>query len=89
MLCAIARNLDQTQVDEIQDLESELGLTLVAFACRAVDPAREARLKQIEAEMGPMLVVPPAAPDEGELERIRTVERRLGLALVAVSPEQS
>jgi microsomal dipeptidase-like Zn-dependent dipeptidase len=85
LLCAIARNLDDEQLDAIKGLESDLGLTIVAFACRQVDPAREERLRQIEAELGPALTVPPARPDDLQLTRIRETEERLGLSLVAVA----
>ena len=84
MLCSIAPRLDERQLDEIKALEHELGLTIVAFACRAVDPAREERLRKIEAELGPVLVVPPADPSEEQLEKIRRLEKAFGLALVAV-----
>ena len=85
MVCEIARGLAETQLDEIQRLERETGLTVVAFACRTLDPAREERLKAIQAEIGPLLSVPPASPDDGQLGRIRELEEGLGLSLVAVS----
>ena len=84
MLCAIARNLEEQKLDEIRDLERDLGLTLVAFTCRSVDPAREERLRKIEAELGPVLLAPPAQPDDEQLDRIRETEQRLGLSLVAL-----
>lgn len=84
MLCAIARNLDDDQLDAIKGLESDLGVTIVAFACREIDPAREERLRQIEAALGPVLTVPPAQPDDVQLTRIRETEQRIGLSLVAV-----
>jgi len=84
MVCEIARGLDPTQIDEIKRLERETGLTVVAFACRSLDPAREERLKAMQAELGPPLAVPPASPDDGQLGRIRDLEESLGLSLVAV-----
>jgi hypothetical protein len=39
MLCSIARKLDEPQLAEIQALERDLGLTIVAFACGKVDPS--------------------------------------------------
>jgi hypothetical protein len=84
MVCDIARGLEQTQLDEIQRLERETGLTMVAFSCRSLDPAREERLKAIQDELGPPLRVPPAAPDDVQLRRIRELEESLGLSLVAV-----
>ena len=84
MVCEIARGLEPATLDEIQRLEHETGLTVVAFACRALDPAREERLKAVQSELGPVLNVPAAAPDEGQLTRIRELEQSLGLSLVAV-----
>jgi hypothetical protein len=84
MLCGIARRLDERQLAEIRTLEEELGLTIVAFACRAVDPVREQRLLAIAAELGPELIGPPAQPSEQQLARIRRLEEQTGLALVAV-----
>ena len=84
MLCGIARKLDDRQLAEIQTLEEELSLTLVAFACRTLDPSREERLRAIAEELGPELIAPPAQPSEQQLARIRRLEERTGLALVAV-----
>jgi hypothetical protein len=84
MLCGIARKLDERQLTEIRTLEEELGLTIVAFACRAVDPVREQRLRAIAAELGSELIAPPAQASEQQLARIRGLEERTGLALVAV-----
>lgn len=84
MLCAIARNLEDGQVEEIRGLERDLGLTVVAFSCRSVDPAREEKLRKIEAELGPSLQTDPAEPSEEQLASIRELEARMGLALLAV-----
>jgi hypothetical protein len=84
VLCGIARRLDEYQLTEIQRLEGELGLTIVAFVCRTVDPERERRLAAIAAEIGPELCVPPAQPSEQQLASIRRAEEQTGLALVAV-----
>lgn len=84
MLCEIARGLDDAQLDEIRSLESETGLTVVAFACRSLDPEKEARLKAVQAEMGPVLVAEPDQPTDAQLARIRELESALGLSLVAV-----
>ncbi len=84
MLCAIARNLDEHQVDEIRALKEVTGLTLVAFACRSLDPKREERLRRIEAELGPPLQNDPAAVSHDQLTRIRRIEGELGLSLIAV-----
>ncbi len=84
MFCDIARNLDEQQLRRIEALEEDLGLTIVAFACRSLDPAREQRLREIMAELGPLLQAEPAVPDEAQLRRIREAEETLGLSLVAV-----
>ncbi len=87
MVCEIARGLDAAQLEEIQALEKETGLTVVAFSCRTLDPAREERLKALQDELGPVLTVPPATPRDEQLERIRALESKLGLSLVAVQPQ--
>lgn len=84
MVCEIARGIEPAQLDEIRGLEAATGLTVVAFACRSLDPAREARLQALQAEMGPLLAAEPAAPSDEQLARIRGLEGALGLSLVAV-----
>jgi len=84
MLCDIARNLDEERIQTIKALEEDLGLTIVAFSCRSLDPAREERLRAIMEELGPLLQAEPAAPDEAQLGRIREAEETMGLSLVAV-----
>jgi len=84
MLCAIARNLDGGRLETVKALEHDLGLTLVAFSCRTVDPAREAKLQQMMAEFGAQLQAEPAEPDDAQLDRIRAAEQELGVSLVAV-----
>ena len=85
MYCDIARNLDEVALERIEALERDLGLTVVAFSCRSLDPDREARLRAAMEGLGPLLRAPLAEPDDGQLERIREAEQALGLALVAVS----
>jgi hypothetical protein len=84
MFCDIARNLEDGKLERIKSLEDDLGLTIVAFSCRSLDPAREERLRAIMGELGPLLQAEPAEPDEGQLGRIREAEEALGLSLVAV-----
>jgi hypothetical protein len=84
MLCDIARNLEEDKLQRIKALEDDLGLTIVAFSCRSLDPAREERLRAIMEELGPLLQAEPAEPDEAQLRRIREAEETLGLSLVAV-----
>ncbi len=84
MFCEIARKVEGHDLEKIQALEKDLGLTLVAFSCRSLDPAREERLEKMMKELGPMLQAPLAEPDDGQLGRIRAAEEELGLTLVAV-----
>jgi ribosome assembly protein YihI (activator of Der GTPase) len=84
MFCEIARKLDDEHLGRIKSLEDDLGLTLVAFSCRSLDPAREERLQRIMDELGPQLQAPPAEPDDEQLTRIRALEEELGLTLIAV-----
>jgi len=84
MLCDIARNLKDDNLERIKALENDLGLTIVAFSCRSLDPAREERLRALMAELGPQLQAEPAEPDEEQLGRIRETEETMGLSLVAV-----
>ena len=84
MLCEIARNLDEAQMAQVTALEEELGLTIVAFACREMDAEREEKLRAIMAQFGPALQAEPAVPDDAQLTRIREAEEALGLSLVAV-----
>jgi hypothetical protein len=84
MLCEIARNLDGDRLETVKTLEHDLGLTLVAFSCRTVAPAREAKLQKMMEEFGAQLQAEPATPDDVQLGRIRTAEEELGLSLVAV-----
>ncbi len=84
MFCEIARKLEDDDLDKIQSLEDDLGLTLVAFSCRSLDPAREEKLEKIMQELGPALQAPLAEPDAAQLGRIRAAEEELGLTLIAV-----
>ena len=85
MYCEIARNLDEAAMDTIKGVEQDLGLTVVAFSCRSLDPAREQRLEATMAQLGPVLQAPPAPLDDAQLVRLRDAEGRLGLSLIAVS----
>ena len=84
MLCDIARNLVEDQLQTIKALEDDLGLTIVALSCRSLDPAREERLSALMEELGPLLQAEPAEPSEAQLGRIRETEETMGLSLVAV-----
>ncbi len=89
MFCEIARNVEADRLERIKALEEELGLTLVAFSCRSLEPAREERLQKIIEELGPQLQAPAAEPDDAQLERIRALEDELRLTLVAVGASPS
>jgi hypothetical protein len=84
MLCEIARNLDDGKLQQIKVLEDDVGLTIVAFSCRTLDPEREERLREVMEQFGPLLAAEPAEPDDDQLGRIREAEKTLGLSLVAV-----
>jgi len=84
MLCDIARNLEDDKLQRIKTLEKDLGLTIVAFSCRSLEPAREERVRAMMEEFGPLLQAEPADPDDEQLGRIRKAEETLGLSLVAV-----
>lgn len=84
MLCDIARNVEGDTLQTIKTLEEDLGMTLVAFSCRSLDPEREERVRAMMEEFGPQLQAEPAEPDDEQLGRIRTAEESLGLSLVAV-----
>ena len=84
MYCDIAKNLGDDQLQRIKALEDDLGLTIVAFTCRALDPAREERLRAMMEELGPILQAEPAEPDDEQLGQIREAEETMGLSLVAV-----
>jgi len=86
MLCDIARNIPDDQLERIKALEDDLGLTIVAFSCRSLDPKREERLQKMMEELGPQLQAAPAEPDDEQLERLRETEEEMGLSLVAVRP---
>ena len=87
MLCEIARNLDGDRLETVKALEHDLGLTLVAFSCRSLDPDREAKLQKLMEEFGAQLQAEPAEPDDAQLGRIRQAEAALGVSLVAVRAE--
>jgi len=84
MFCEITRKLEDQDLEKLRSLEMDLGLTLVAFSCRSLDPAREEKLEKMMRELGPMLQAPLAAPDDAQLGRIRAAEEELGLTLIAV-----
>ena len=84
MVCDFARNLGDEQLEKIRSLEQDIGLIIVAFSCRSLEPEREERLRKVMEGLGPLLQAPPAPADETQLGRIRALEEAMGLSLVAV-----
>jgi phosphate uptake regulator len=84
MICEIARNLGDDQLETVHALETDLGALVIAFACRTFEPEREERLRKTMEALGPILVAEPVAADDEQLEKLRAAEAELGMALVAV-----
>ncbi len=62
MLCSLTK-LSETDLKEINLLETEIKKPLLAFACHNVRPAQLS---------------------DDEMERVQTLEKKLGMSLVAV-----
>jgi len=61
MLCTLESALNETQMAEIKNFESEAGINLLAFRCFNSNPAKLdeeklAKLQQIEKKLGICLV---------------------------------
>jgi hypothetical protein len=61
MLCSLATKLDQGQIADIETLEKDLGVPILAFACHQMDPApidaaQIDRLTELENKLGVALV---------------------------------
>jgi hypothetical protein len=61
MLCSLATKIGDDQLDRVRSLESELGVTMLAFSCLPLEPAEIddvgiGRIKQLEEELGVSLV---------------------------------
>jgi hypothetical protein len=63
MLCSLATKVNDATIATINDLEKDLGKTLLAFQCHNLKPADLS---------------------DAELQRIKEVETKLGVSLVAV-----
>lgn len=63
MLCSLTTKLGDKELDEITQLEQELGHPLLAFSCYSAEPARL---------------------DDEKLAKVKELESRLGISLVAV-----
>lgn len=64
MLCSLATKLDRAELEQVSQLEQELGHPLLAFSCHPVDPAHI---------------------DDEQLAKIKNLESKLGVSLVAVN----
>ena len=61
MLCSLSTKLGTNELDEIGALEEQLGVTLLAFNCHALDPApigtdKVSRIHDLEERLGVALV---------------------------------
>lgn len=61
MLCSLATKIGDDQLAQVKTLESELGVTMLAFSCLPLEPAEVddagiGRIKQLEDELGFALV---------------------------------
>ena len=61
MLCSLSTKLGDKELAEIGALEEELGVTMLAFNCHAVDPAaiddrQLTSIKELEEKLGVSLV---------------------------------
>jgi len=61
MLCSISTNLDSNKIDKIQNLEKEIGKTLLAYSCHdsgiaAIDDNSLDKIRAAEEELGVVLV---------------------------------
>ncbi len=63
MICSLSSNLKETDVEQIKQLESELGVTVLAFSCHDFKPTEL---------------------DKVSLDKIQSLEKNLGISLVAV-----
>ncbi len=63
MLCSLDTQVNEETIATINELEKDLGKTLLAFRCHNLKPSELS---------------------EAELQRIKDVESKLGLSLVAV-----
>ena len=63
MLCSLATKMTADTIKVINDLEKDLGKTLLAFQCHNLKPS------ELSAR---------------ELQKIREIESRLGISIVAV-----
>ncbi len=64
MLCSLSTKLGSNELDEIGTLEEQLGVTLLAFNCHALDAApigtdQVAEIHDLEEKLGVALVAVP------------------------------
>lgn len=61
MLCSLANNITESTLKTIQDLEQDLGKTLLAFACQEMKPSalnseQLQKVQEVEKKLGVSLV---------------------------------
>lgn len=61
MLCSLANRIGDNEIGEVKALESELGVTMLAFSCMPIEPAdidetKLGRIKELEGKLGVSLV---------------------------------
>jgi len=61
MLCSLATNVDASVLQSINDLEKDLGKTLLAFACHDLKPSalnadQLSKIQAVEKKLGVSLV---------------------------------
>ncbi len=60
-MCSLATKLGERELGEIQALEQDLGVTVLAFSCQAIDPAsltdeQLGKIRAVEGRLGVSLV---------------------------------
>jgi hypothetical protein len=61
MLCSIATRVDESKLQVINDLEKDLGKTILAFQCHQVSPSRLSteelrKIQEVETRLGISLI---------------------------------
>lgn len=61
MLCSLANNINESTLKTIQNLEKDLGKTLLAFACQDMKPSTLSneqlqKVQEVEKKLGVSLV---------------------------------
>jgi hypothetical protein len=61
MLCSLATKLGEKELGELRALEQDLGVTVLAFSCQSIDPAKLSeeqlgKIREVEDRLGVSLV---------------------------------